>query len=230
VEEDTHSHESGGRGKAHGDRCRPAQGGADWIAGRGTAGAAECTASGVHGTGQQGRCETRNSRGAGPPGGSARRGTAGWPRGRGCCGCSTAVVAGTGRGCAGLELRTLWRRSAWPGRALAAGGRSAAGGGRSADSAAGGGRSAVGGGRSAAWRLEGGRAQDGRIFTSGHRGVEPAWGARGAGRSAARLLSGTRLGGVAACAPGRRAGRAACKGRRRAGEELAARRWGRGGR
>ena len=31
------------------------------------------------------------------------RGTAGWPRGRGGCGCSAAVVAGTGRGCAGLE-------------------------------------------------------------------------------------------------------------------------------
>jgi hypothetical protein len=29
VEEDAHSRESGGRGKAHGDRCRPAQGGAD---------------------------------------------------------------------------------------------------------------------------------------------------------------------------------------------------------
>jgi hypothetical protein len=51
VEEDTHGHDSGGRGKAHGDRCRrveallgpgrdqPAQGGTDWIAGRGTAGA-----------------------------------------------------------------------------------------------------------------------------------------------------------------------------------------------
>jgi hypothetical protein len=63
VEEDTHSHESGGRGKAHGDRCRrvvallgpghgqPAQGGADWTAGRGTAGAAGCSASGVLGTG-----------------------------------------------------------------------------------------------------------------------------------------------------------------------------------
>jgi hypothetical protein len=81
VEEDTHSHESGRRGKAHGDRCRrvevllgpgrgqPAQGDADWAAGRGTARAAGCSALGVLGTGQQGRCAARNSRGAGPPGG-----------------------------------------------------------------------------------------------------------------------------------------------------------------
>jgi hypothetical protein len=77
VVEDTHSHESGGRGKAHGDRCRPAQGGADWTAGRGTAGAAECSTSGVHGTGQQGCCVTWNSRGAGPPGGCSWSGEAG---------------------------------------------------------------------------------------------------------------------------------------------------------
>jgi hypothetical protein len=77
VEEDTHSHESGERGKAHGDRCRPAQGGADGTAGRGTAGAAECSTSGVHGTGQQGRSVTRNSRGAGPPGGCSWLGEAG---------------------------------------------------------------------------------------------------------------------------------------------------------
>jgi hypothetical protein len=77
VEEDTHRHESGGRGKAHGDRCRPAQGGADRIAGRETAEAAECSASGVHSTGQQGRCVTRNSRGAGPPGGCSWTGEAG---------------------------------------------------------------------------------------------------------------------------------------------------------
>jgi hypothetical protein len=50
VKEDTHSHESDGRGKAHDERCRrvvallgpgrgqPAQGGADWTVGRGTAG------------------------------------------------------------------------------------------------------------------------------------------------------------------------------------------------
>jgi hypothetical protein len=81
VEEDTHSHESGGQGKAHGDRCRrveallgpgrgqPAQGGVNWTAGRGTAGAAGCSASGVLGTGQQGRCSAWNSRGAGPLGG-----------------------------------------------------------------------------------------------------------------------------------------------------------------
>jgi hypothetical protein len=77
VKEDTHSHESGG----HGDRCRrgeallepgsgqPTQGGADWTTGRGTAGAAGCSASGVHGTGQQGCRSAWNSRGARPPGG-----------------------------------------------------------------------------------------------------------------------------------------------------------------
>jgi hypothetical protein len=68
VEEDTHSYERGGRGKAHGDRCRPAQGGADWPAGRGTAGTTGCSTSGVHDTGQQGHCLARNNRGAGPPG------------------------------------------------------------------------------------------------------------------------------------------------------------------
>jgi hypothetical protein len=41
----------------------------DWTAGRGTAGAAGCSASGVLGTGQQRRCSARNNRGAGPPGG-----------------------------------------------------------------------------------------------------------------------------------------------------------------
>jgi hypothetical protein len=72
VEENTHSHESGGRGKAHGDRCRrveallepgrgqPAQGGVDWTAGRGTAGARVLRARapgrrGVDGREQKGR-------------------------------------------------------------------------------------------------------------------------------------------------------------------------------
>jgi hypothetical protein len=54
VEEDTHSQENGGRGKAHGDRCRPAQGGADGTAGRGTTGAAGA----LHDAEQQGRGPT----------------------------------------------------------------------------------------------------------------------------------------------------------------------------
>jgi hypothetical protein len=81
VEEGTHSHEGGGRGKAHDEWCsrvvallgpgrgQPAQGGADWTAERGTAGAAGCSATGVLGTGQKGRCSARNSRGASPSGG-----------------------------------------------------------------------------------------------------------------------------------------------------------------
>jgi hypothetical protein len=84
VEEDTHSHESGGRGKAHGDRCRPAQGGADWTTGRGTAGAVGCSVSGVLGTGQQGHCLAEGARvlRAGAPG---RRGVDGREQdGRGC--------------------------------------------------------------------------------------------------------------------------------------------------
>jgi hypothetical protein len=89
VEEDTHNCERGGRGKAHGDRCRAAQGGADGTAGRGTAGAAGCPTSGVHGTRQQGYCLARNSRGTGPPG---------W--------CSwTARAPGGGRGRDGVGAR-----------------------------------------------------------------------------------------------------------------------------
>jgi hypothetical protein len=70
-------------------------------------------------------------------------------------------------------------------------------------------------GRGLAWRLGFWRVVRGvgRTFTSGRRGVESAWGARGAGCSAARLLRGTRLGGVTACAPGRRS-------RRRAGRAV----------
>jgi hypothetical protein len=64
VEEGTHSHEGGGRGKAHDEWCsrvvallgpergQPTQGGADWTAGHRTAGAAGCLATGVLGTGQ----------------------------------------------------------------------------------------------------------------------------------------------------------------------------------
>jgi hypothetical protein len=70
VEEDTHSLESGGRGKAHGDRCRPAQGGADWTAGRGTAG------SWVLGAGAPGRVKQggEGCRAAGTPAGAVRVG------------------------------------------------------------------------------------------------------------------------------------------------------------
>jgi hypothetical protein len=63
------------------------------------------------------------------------RGTAGWPRGRAAA--ATARPWSRALGAAARGLRTPWRRSAWLGRALAAGGRSAAGGGRSADPAPG---------------------------------------------------------------------------------------------
>jgi hypothetical protein len=69
VEEDTHSHESGGRGKAHGDRCRPAQGGADGTAGRGTVGVRVLRA-GAPGWVKQGE----GCRVAGTPAGAVRAG------------------------------------------------------------------------------------------------------------------------------------------------------------
>jgi hypothetical protein len=92
VEEGTHSHEGGGRGKAHDEWCsrvvallgpgrgQPTQGGADRTAGHGTAGAAGCLATGVLGAEQQGRCSARNSRGAGPPGGCSWTARGRWTR------------------------------------------------------------------------------------------------------------------------------------------------------
>jgi hypothetical protein len=79
MEENTHRHESGGRGKAHGDRCRrveallksergqPAQGGADWTAGRGTAGVGSSGRGLLDGAGSTGA----SRKGAAADGGSS---------------------------------------------------------------------------------------------------------------------------------------------------------------
>jgi hypothetical protein len=129
-------------------------------------------------------------------------------------------------GAAARGLRTPWRRSAWPGRALAAGGRSAAGGGRSTDSASGGEAGAWRGRTGAGWPRAGrcavgwwlGSASDGCAWASRgwpdlHVGAQ---GRRaGLGRARCRVLGGSAAArdapgwgrGVRAWAQGRARGR-----------------------